>query len=261
MWLWCVLMVFVGAAPTVVAAKMEMVKYGTFRNRLQTPASLHLFSMAPLRGQGVVVVSPALAFGLVDRVFGGPGRLPEALGPRVYSAIELQLIQRLVGLTLGELTAAWEPLHPVAFAFARSESSLASVALAGPADMMVLLPLECDLGPAAASLTIALPFDALEPLKGKLGEARQVPIAGPDGEWRRRVMLAVRAAEVTVTAELGGREISGREVLAMRVGDVLALESAADDPLALCVEGVPLLQGVPGVSRGNNAVRILGREG
>jgi flagellar motor switch protein FliM len=251
---------FTGAPPEVTTGKPDMLRYGTFRNRLETPASLHLFTMGPLRGQGLVLLSPPLVFGLVDRFFGGPGRLPESLAGRASSAIELQVVQRAVTLALADLTAAWAPLHPVTFTLTRSETSLVSVALAAPSDLVLLLPVACDIGTGPAPLTIAIPFPALEPLKAKLGEPRAAVAAGPDGEWRRMVVAAVREAAVTVTAELGGRDVAARQVLAWRPGDVVSLDAAADDPLALCVEGIRLLSGVPGVSRGNNAVRILGRE-
>jgi flagellar motor switch protein FliM len=250
---------FVGTPPEVTGGPPDMLRYGTFRNRIETPASLHRFTMLPLRGQGVVLLSPQLSFGLIDRVFGGLGRVPDGLGPRANSAIELQMLQRVIGILLADLTAAWAPLHPVTFAFAGSEATLANVALMGVNDLIVLLPMACDLGTGLAPLTIGIPFPSLEPLKAKLGVPQQQSAAGPDGEWRRIVGAAVREASVTVTAELGTRDVSARQVLAWRPGDVLALESASDDPLALCVEGLPLLTGVPGVSRGNNAVRILGR--
>ena len=41
------------------------------------------------------------------------------------------------------------------------------------------------------------------------------------------------------------------------MGDLLTIETRADDPLAVCVEGVRLMTGVAGVSRGNNAVRVI----
>ena len=252
---------YLGAPPTVTAGKQDLVRYGTFRNRVEAPASLHRFTMAPLAGQGIVLLSPALAFGLVDRAFGGPGRLPEGQGPRPASAIELQVIQRVVTGILADLGAAWAKLHPVTFGFAASEVSLVSVALMAASDLILLLPVECDIGTGPAPLTIGLPFPSLEPLKAKLGAPRAAATVVPDAAWRRTIGGAIRAASVEVTAELGTREVSARQVLAWRPGDVLALGSATDDPLSLCVGGQPLLRGVPGVSRGNNAVRILGPEG
>jgi flagellar motor switch protein FliM len=43
------------------------------------------------------------------------------------------------------------------------------------------------------------------------------------------------------------------------VGDLIAIETRPDDPLGVSVEGIRLLTGVPGVSRGNNAVRVIAK--
>jgi flagellar motor switch protein FliM len=51
--------------------------------------------------------------------------------------------------------------------------------------------------------------------------------------------------------------VSARDVLRLKVGDLLTIDTRADDPLAICVEGIRVMTGAPGVSRGNNAVRVL----
>lgn len=250
---------FIGSPPTIELAPLQMVKFGTFRNRLPTPSSLHLFTMAPLRGQALMVVSPPLAFGIVDRVFGGAGRTPASLAAREYSAIETQMIQRLVTRALADLSEAWAPVHGLMCTFVRSELNPASVAICAPGDMMLVLDLRCELGGNASTLTLAVPYAMLEPLRGKLGEP-QANTHGPDRDWLGALTRVVRDTAVLVSAELGTRELATREVLQLKVGDVLTLGTRGDDPLDLKVEGVSLLAGVPGVSRGNNAVRILPRE-
>ena len=250
---------FVGSPPTIELAPLQMLKFGTFRNRLPTPSSLHLFTMAPLRGQALLVVSAPLAFGIVDRVFGGAGRTPPALSTREYSAIETQMIQRVIARALADLTEAWSPVHAVACTFVRSELNPASVAISTPGDMVLALEVSCDLGGNASTLTLAIPYAMLEPLRAKLGEP-QANATGPDRDWLGALTRAVRNTVVQLSAELGTREISTREVLRLKIGDVLTLGTRGDDPLDVKVEGVSLLAGVPGVSRGNNAVRVLPRD-
>jgi flagellar motor switch protein FliM len=250
---------FVGSPPTIELAPLQMLKYATFRNRLPTPSSLHLFTMAPLRGVGLVVVSAPLAFGVIDRVFGGAGRTPKSLSSREYSAIETQMIQRVVVRALGDLTEAWAPVHAINCHFERSELNPASVAICPGGDMVLALEVQCEVGGDIASLTVLVPYATIEPLRAKLGEP-QAAVRGPDRDWVGGLTRAVRETSVVVSAELGTREISAREVLRLRVGDVLTLGTRGDDPLQVSIEGVPLLAGLPGVSRGNNAVRLLPRD-
>jgi flagellar motor switch protein FliM len=101
----------VGVTPTLTLGTCETVRFATFRNRIAPGTCMQLFSMLPLRGQALLAVSAPLAFGLIDRVFGGPGRVPEGLEGREFSAIELQSLQRLGARILADLAEAWAPVQ------------------------------------------------------------------------------------------------------------------------------------------------------
>ncbi len=247
-----------GAPPEIEAKPLEMLKFATFRNRLETPANLHLFTMSPLRGDAVVVVSSTLAYALVDKVFGGAGRMPTGGPRRECSAIEMQTIQRVVSHALADFAEALAPLHPIGCAYTRCETNPISVAICAPTDQILMLPFHCDLGGGALPLTLAIPFAMLEPIRAKLGEPEAVE-RGPDATWMSALAGAVQGSDVTMSVELGTAEVTAREVLALKVGDVLAIDTRADDPLAVYVEGIRLMTGVPGISRGNNAVRVVSR--
>lgn len=245
-----------GSPPEIEAKPLEMIKFATFRNRLETPANLHLFTLPPLRGQALVVVSSQLAYALVDKVFGGAGRIPPGTVGRECSAIEMQVVQRLVLQVLADFTEAMAPLHPITCTFGRSESNPISVAICQPTDQVMLVPFACDLGTGPMPLTVAIPFAILEPIRAKLGEPEAVD-KGPDAAWAAALGAAVRGAEVTMSVELGAAELTTREVLRLKAGDLITIETRADDPLVVSVEGVRCMTGMPGVSRGNNAVRVL----
>jgi flagellar motor switch protein FliM len=247
-----------GTPPEVEAKPLEMLKFATFRNRLETPANLHLFTMAPLRGQALVVVSSNLAYGLVDKVFGGLGRVPTGGPRRECSAIEMQTVQKVVTQALVDFSEALAPLHPISCAFARSETNPISIAICAPTDQVLVLPFAIDLGSGPTTLGLGIPFAMLEPIRAKLGEPEAAE-RGPDATWLGALQAAVEATEVNMSVELGTAELTTREVLRLKVGDLIAIETRPDDPLGVSVEGIRLLTGVPGVSRGNNAVRVIAK--
>ncbi len=247
-----------GTPPELEAKPLEMLKFSTLRNRLEMPANLHLFTMAPLRGQALVIVSSALAYGLVDKVFGGAGRIPTGGPRRECSAIEMQIVQRVVTQLLADFTEALAPLHPIACSFGASETNPISIAICAPTDQILVLPFACDVGTGSTPLTIAMPFAMLEPIRAKLGEPEAAE-RGPDAAWLGALRGVIEATEVDMSVELGSVEITARNFLKLKVGDVLTIDARPDDPLAVSVEGIRLLTGVPGVSRGNNAVRVVAK--
>ena len=50
-----------------------------------------------------------------------------------------------------------------------------------------------------------------------------------------------------------------RQVLNLQVGDVIPLGTGREGPVLLRIEGHPGFTGAPGISGGNNAVRVSGR--
>jgi flagellar motor switch protein FliM len=246
----------IGASANVEMAGLEMLRFGTFRNRLQVGAPMSMFTMAPLRGQALIMMTPSLAFQLVDRIFGGPGHAPEFTTVREYSAIEFQIFQRVVCRVLGDLAEAWAPVQALDCSFIRTETNPSLIALTASEDMVLSLELQLDLGAGATKLLIALPFAMLEPLRSKLGEP-QAAASGADRAWLRAMEQAVRDADVSVAVELGRCELRAKNVLELKVGDMLPLSTREDDVLDVLVEGRHLLSGVAGVSRGQNAVRVM----
>jgi flagellar motor switch protein FliM len=248
---------FTGSAPTMQVGAIEILKFDTFRNRLPAGASLHLFTVLPLRGQSLLAFSAPLAFGLVDHVCGGGGRMPAEIEAREYSPIETQVLQRIVKVALGDLAESWARVQRVECNFVRSELNPAYVVLTKPDEMVLARELQCDLGSGPAALVLAVPYAQIEPLRAKLGEAHVVLAAGTQQDCVAATAAAVHQSGVTLSAELGTCEISARTLLGLRVGDVLGLATRGDDPVTLRVEGVPLMTGLAGVSRGQNAVRVL----
>jgi flagellar motor switch protein FliM len=76
-----------------------------------------------------------------------------------------------------------------------------------------------------------------------------------------RMAEAIREVPVEVVAELGSMTLGLRRVLSLRVGQVLRLPTAVDDPVILSVAGSRKFTGVPVVSRGQLAIEIRGRYG
>jgi len=231
--------------------------FDTLRNRLVPRSMLGIFTVAPLAGEGLVMLPPALGFEMVDRLFGGPGRVPHDVGDRELSPIALRTVEGIATQVLDAFAAAWAPLVPVECRLVRSESNPMLVEIASNDETVLGFEAVCDLGGGPSAIWIVLPQTALESARARLEEAK-VAVRRPDRAWLGALHGAIEQTEVVVSADLGRLELSAREVLGMRAGDVLHLPTRGEDPLSICVEGRPLLSGLAGVSRGRNAVRVVG---
>lgn len=229
----------------------------TVKNRILPGTVAALFSLAPFSGEVLLLLPPALGFELVDRLFGGPGRIPPDVGERELSPISLRTIEGVVTRFMEAFAAGFAPLVEVQSSFLRSETNAMLLEIAGATESVVGFETEVDLGSGQQRLTIVLPQSVLESARSRVSEGKSL-IPRVDRSWLGALRGAVEQTEVVLSADLGHLEMTAREVLGLRAGDVLHLSTRGEDALPIRVEGTPLMSGVAGVSRGRNAIRILG---
>jgi flagellar motor switch protein FliM len=103
-------------------------------------------------------------------------------------------------------------------------------------------------------ITITMGAEALEAAVREHAE-EEAPTADP------RIAEALSDVPVEVSAELGRSSIGLRDVLKLRVGQVLRLPTAVDDPVQIRVAGLRKFDATPVISRGQVSVQIRARHG
>ncbi|MZH41607.1 MAG: flagellar motor switch protein FliM [Nitrospinae bacterium] len=248
----------------VSAVSTDTIKFGDFLRSLPVPSSLHIFRMEPLRGHGLIVVESKLVFAVVDTFFGGSGVKEAKITGRDFSAIEIRMTKSVVLSALEDLEKAWRPVHTVTTNFVRSEVNPQFAAIVPPTDIVLVILFEIEMEDISGTLTICLPYAAIEPVIPKLKAQFQSEEMEVDQVWVRRLRTELLTTEVELITELGSTVITPEELMRFKVGDTLMLGNDVTDPLTLKVEQNPKFKGFPGVSRGNKAIQIteiIEREG
>ena len=242
----------------------DTVKFGDFLRSLPVPSSMHIFRMEPLRGHGLVIVESKVVFAVVDTFFGGSGAKEAKITDRDFSAIEIRMTKTVILSVLHDLEEAWRPVHTVTTSFVRSEINPQFAAIVPPTDIVLVILFEIEMENMTGTLTICLPYEAIEPVIPKLKAQFQSEKLEVDHVWVRRLRAELLSTEIEIIAELGTTEITPEGLMGFKVGDTLILGNDVTDPLILKVEGNPKFKGFPGVSRGNKAIQItevIEREG
>ena len=242
----------------------DTIKFGDFLRSLPVPSSMHIFRMEPLRGHGLVIVESKVVFAVVDTFFGGSGGKEVAVTDRDFSAIEIRMTKTVILSVLHDLEEAWRPVHTVTTSFVRSEGNPQFAAIVPPTDIVLVILFEIEMENISGTLTICLPYEAIEPVIPKLKAQFQSEKLEVDQVWVRRLRAELLSTEIEIITELGTTEITPESLMGFKVGDTLILGNDVTDPLILKVEGNPKFKGFPGVSRGNKAIQItevIEREG
>ena len=248
----------------VSTVSTDTIKFGDFIRSLPVPSSLHIFRMEPLRGHGLIVVESKLVFAVVDTFFGRSGAKEAKITDRDFSAIEIRMTKTVILSVLHDLEEAWRPVHTVTTSFVRSEGNPQFAAIVPPTDIVLVIMFEIEMEDISGTLTICLPYAAIEPVIPKLKAQFQSEKLEVDQAWVLRLRAELLSTEIEIITELGTTEITPEDLMGFKVGDTLILGNDVTDPLILKVEGNPKFKGFPGVSRGNKAIQItevIEREG
>jgi flagellar motor switch protein FliM len=236
---------------------VQTIKFSQYVHTLFLPTSLNLVRVRPLRGTGLVVFDPKLVFTLVDNFFGGDGRFYTKIEGRDFTPTERRVIQMLLGQVLKDLKEAWAMVADVDFEYLNSEMNPQFANIVSPTEVVVVNSFHVELEGGGGDIHLTLPYAMIEPLRELLAAGMQSDRKEVDDRWPSSLRNEIKAATVELEATLVEAEITLGELLSMKPGDVIPI----DLPRAVfaCVDGVPVFTGQFGVSRGNNALKVLER--
>jgi flagellar motor switch protein FliM len=233
------------------------IKFGEFMNSLPLPSCLNILRVEPLRGSAVMVIESKLLYALVDSLFGGSDVPYTKIEGKDFTPIEIKIARRIVMAAIDDLEKAWAPVFPVKIHYSRTEINPQFVAVVPPSDVVISTAFDVELEKMSGSIKLVIPYSTLEPIKSKLSVGFQNEQLEVDHIWINRIKTQLMATNVNLSVSLGNAFINLNEFTELKKGDVLILDKDSDKPLDIMVEGLQKFKGVPGVVKGNKAIKIV----
>jgi len=248
----------------VSTVSTDTIKFSDFQSSLPLPSCLHIFSMKPLRGHGLLVVENILISAVIDTIFGGTGTQKTKIRDRDFSSIEIRMIKSMIISALKDLEKSWRSVHTLTTKLVRPEINPQFAAIVAPNDIVLVVLFKIEMGNISGTLTICFPYAAIAPVIPKLKTEFQSEKMEADHVWLSKLHAKLLTTEINLVAELGTTTVTPKELMKYKVGDTILLSNDVTDTLLLKVEQIPKFKGLPGVSRGNKAVQLtekIQREG
>ncbi|HEY3433983.1 MAG TPA: flagellar motor switch protein FliM [Rhodocyclaceae bacterium] len=233
---------------------IRVQKYSEFVRNLVVPTNLNLIQMKPLRGTGLMVFDPSLVFLVVDNMFGGDGRFHTRVEGRDFTPTEQRIIQGILDVVFTEYERAWKPVFEVKFEYVRSEMNTQFANIATPSEIVVAITFTIELSGNSAEMHLCLPYSMVEPIRDVLYSTMHSEQAASDKRWTGLLTQQLQQAEVELVATLGGTDITLRDIVNMKVGDIIPLTLA--EKIKAAVDGIPVMECSYGVRNGMYALRI-----
>ncbi len=250
-----VLLNFMRRSADITVGSIKIQKYADFERNLPVPSNLNMIQMKPLRGTALFTYDPNLVFLVIDSLFGGDGRYHTRVEGRDFTTTEQRIIRRLLNLTLESYGKSWDPVYPIEFEYVRSEMHTKFASITGNNEVVVVTSFHIEFGATGGDLNICLPYSMIEPVRDLLTRPLQeTTLEEVDQRWAQQLSRQVRSADIDVVAEFARIPSSIRELMSLKVGDVLPVD--VPETVIAHVDGVPLMECGYGVFNGQYALRV-----
>jgi len=231
-------------------------KFDDYLQTLPTPVCVAIFKMDPLKGAALISFDSILVMSLVDTLLGGNGVVKVPAAGRMFTAIELRLMEKVVGDILQDMEKAWAPLQQTHMTLLRMETSPRLISIVPPEYQILTMTLKLQIEDVSGNIQFAVPYMTFDPIKDKLKAGVQLDLMAVDPQWSYRLSSELLEAPMEATVEMGNASISLRELLDLTVGDTIMLDKVSSDDMLIKIEGVPKYFGIPGIRHGNKAIQI-----
>ena len=238
----------------VSVGPIKVQKYAEFVRNLVVPTNLNLVTAKPMRGTGLIVFDPNLVFLVVDNMFGGDGRFHTRVEGRDFTPTEQRIIQGMLNVVFTEYAKAWAPVFKLEFEYVRSEMNSQFANIATPSEIVIATTFSLEMGGAQAEMHVCFPYSMLEPIRDLLYSTMQSDHITSDRRWIKLLSRQLQTAEVELRCNLGTARVTLRDIVDMRVGDVIPLN--VPEVLQAEVDGVPVFECRQGTKNGQYAIRV-----
>jgi flagellar motor switch protein FliM len=246
-------------APIVIQlAGTDQLIYDDYLSQLSLPTELTVMTSSGLGGPFMIDMDLGFAEAAVDRLLGGPGRMPtDRVEP---TPIEAGLISRVVGHIPHALNEGWSHLQTLDVSVTESALTPILLRVAAPTDVVAVMTYEMRFAGQTAPMTICYPYATLEPLLPRLAatmwysQRRQLP---GNASAREILETEIRSVEVPVSASFGAVEIPVEALAELAPGDVIRFDEHFEDPVLIVVGEQAQAWAVPGRVGDRIALRLV----
>lgn len=244
----------------VHVASVDQLTYEEFIRSIPSPTTLAVINMDPLKGNAVLEIDPAITFSIIDRLFGGSGQ--GAKVSRDLTDIEQSVMEGIIVRILANMREAWTQVIDLRPRLGQIETNPQFAQIVPPSEMVVLVTLETKVGEEEGMMNFCIPYLTIEPIISKLSTQFWFSSVRRSSTTQYLGTLKEKLSDVDmdVVAEIGTIKIPIRDVLSLRVGDIIRLSDVrVGEPLSLSVGNKKKFFCQAGVNGKKMAVQIIGK--
>ena len=249
---------FLRGSVVIQLAGTDQLIFDDYVNQLTLPTQLIVMASTGLAGPFMIDLDLGMAFAAMDRVLGGPGRIPA--DRHEPTPLESDLIARVVGHLPQALVEGWAHLQALDVSITETAQTPILLRLAAPTEVVAVLTYEVRFAGQTAPMTICYPYATLEPVLPRLAATMwysQRRQASHSSTVRDTLEAELRAVEIPVSASFRAVDIPVEALTELQPGDVIRFDERFDEPVLINISDQAQAWAIPGRVGDRIALRLV----
>lgn len=212
-------------------------------------------SLKPLSNGCLLTYDSHLWFLLLEILLGGANTSGMTALDRSPTNLELNLLSSSMELACQALDHAFLPVLQVSSSLIETINDPRRLSFTSPDSIVAIHRFEVKIEEAAGILELVFPFETLEPCREPLQKLSRLNNLS-DKNWPDIISDTLEFMPITVMAQSCSVDLSIRQLIDLKVGDVLPINREPESSVDILVEGIPKFSGTPGQRNHIRNVRI-----
>jgi flagellar motor switch protein FliM len=201
--------------------------------------------------------NPTLTFSVIDRLFGGHGKIMEA--ERELTSIERSVMANLVHRMYTELQKSWANLVTIEIEQKSFETNPQFIQIVPPGETVVVISFQIKLFQSTGLLTICYPYVSLEPIITRLSAQNWIDATKKKNAEQDRSTNVhnVKKVDTQVAAVLLRSKLKLRDFMQLSLDDIVPSEKKINESIEITVNNRLKFTARPGLSGKKRAFQVL----
>lgn len=235
---------------------IEEQTFSEFSNSLPNPAFLAIIRMKPLTGSALLDISPAVAYELISRLFGGTGHFHDNQKP--FTEIEITTLSRIIEQMLSIMGESWDKVAKISTSLDRIETSSQFAQIVPANEPIAIITMNVKIGEISDIINLCIPHVAVQPINKQLAKKMwysdsTAPIAETNLE---NLSPRIASTLLALHAVFDNTRATVKDIINLHVGDVIRVDHPINKPITVNVEHIPKFKGFIGMHGQRYAVKI-----
>jgi flagellar motor switch protein FliM len=215
---------------------VEQLSCAEFLDGLPSPTCMLSLGLQPYEGNGLLELSPALVFPILEVLLGGDGKSAPTLR-REITEIEQKLLDSLFRIILNDLQEAWKGVAPIEFTIQSVETEPQFLRVLAPTEAVVAVGIEIRIGDNVGMMNIAVPSIIAKMMRQKFDQQWSMRRSQSTEAEQEALLGLIKPALLDLDVRLRGPRLLVRDLLDLVEGDVLSFDFPVGRPLEGLLNG------------------------